>query len=59
MKKASIIGLDLAKRSFQAQGTLADGRVAFRKKRSIILALIALSVDLLQTGRIEERFDEV
>ena len=32
MKEASIIGLDLAKRSFQAHGTLADGRVAFRKK---------------------------
>jgi hypothetical protein len=32
MKKASIIGLDLAKRSFQAHGALADGRVAFRKK---------------------------
>ena len=32
MKEASIIGLDLAKRSFQAHGALADGRVAFRKK---------------------------
>src|ERR1700689_1786428 len=32
MKKASIIGLDLAKRSFQAHGALADGSVAFRKK---------------------------
>jgi transposase len=31
MKKASIIGLDLAKRSFQAHGALADGSVAFRK----------------------------
>jgi hypothetical protein len=28
MKEASIIGLDLAKRSFQAHGTLADGRAA-------------------------------
>ena len=32
MKEANIIGLDLAKRSFQAHGTLADGSVAFRKK---------------------------
>jgi hypothetical protein len=32
MKEASIIGLDLAKRSFQAHGALADGSVAFRKK---------------------------
>src|SRR5271169_2864500 len=32
MKKASIIGLDLSKRSFQAHGALADGSVAFRKK---------------------------
>jgi hypothetical protein len=31
-EEASIIGLDLAKWSFQAHGTLADGRVAFRKK---------------------------
>src|SRR6202162_103733 len=32
MKEASIIGLDLAKRSFQAHGALADGSVGFRKK---------------------------
>ena len=32
-KEASIIGLDLAKRSFQAHGALADGSVAFRKWR--------------------------
>ena len=32
MKEASIIGLDLSKRSFQAHGALADGSVAFRKK---------------------------
>jgi transposase len=31
MKEASIIGLDLAKRSFQAQGALADGSVAFER----------------------------
>jgi len=29
-KKVSIIGLDLAERSFQAHGALADGGVAFR-----------------------------
>src|SRR3954451_25411078 len=34
MEKVSIIGLDLAKRSFQAHGALADGGVGFRKKRS-------------------------
>ena len=34
MKEVSIIGLDLAKRSFQAHGALADGGVAFRKKLS-------------------------
>ena len=43
MKKVSIIGLDLAKRSFQAHGALADGGVAFRKKlsREKILAFLA------------------
>jgi len=34
MEQVSIIGLDLAKRSFQAHGALADGGVAFRKKLS-------------------------
>jgi transposase len=34
MEKASIIGLDLAKRSFQAHGARAEGGVAFRKKLS-------------------------
>ena len=34
MEKVSIIGLDLAKRSFQAHGALADGGVGFRKKFS-------------------------
>src|SRR5271157_2326832 len=34
MEKVSIIGLDLAKRSFQAHGALAEGGVAFRKKLS-------------------------
>src|SRR3954447_10093618 len=34
MDKVSIIGLDLAKRSFQALGALADGGVGFRKKLS-------------------------
>ena len=43
MKEANIIGLDLAKRSFQAHGTLADGRVAFRKKltREKVLGFLA------------------
>jgi transposase len=34
MEKVSIIGLDLAKRSFQAHGALTEGGVAFRKKLS-------------------------
>src|SRR4051794_461006 len=34
MEKVSIVGLDLAKRSFQAHGALADGGVGFRKKLS-------------------------
>src|SRR3954470_14651838 len=34
MEKVSIIGLDLAKRSFQAHGSRADGGVGFRKKLS-------------------------
>ena len=43
MKKASIIGLDLAKRSFQAHGALADGSVAFRRKltREKVLGFLA------------------
>jgi transposase len=34
MEKVSIIGIDLAKRSFQAHGARADGGAAFRKKLS-------------------------
>ena len=34
MEKVSIIGLDLAKRSFQAHGALPEGGVALRKKLS-------------------------
>jgi transposase len=43
MENVSIIGLDLAKRSFQAHGALADGAVAFRKKlsREKVLAFFA------------------
>lgn len=43
MEKANIIGLDLAKRSFQAHGARSDGGVAFRKKlsRERVLALFA------------------
>src|SRR6202453_1133255 len=43
MKEASIIGLDLAKRSFQAHGALADGSVAFRRKltREKVLGFLA------------------
>jgi transposase len=43
MDQVSIIGLDLAKRVFQAHGARADGRVAFRRKlgRSQVLAFLA------------------
>jgi len=43
MEQVSIIGIDLAKRVFQAHGAAADGSVAFRKKlsRSQFLAFLA------------------
>lgn len=43
MEKVSIIGLDLAKRSFRAHGARADGGVGFRKKlsREKVLAFLA------------------
>ena len=34
MEQATIIGIDLAKQSFQLHGTRADGSVVFRKKLS-------------------------
>ena len=34
MEEVSIIGIDLAKRSFQVHGARADGSVAYRKKLS-------------------------
>jgi transposase len=43
MEKVSIIGLDLAKRSFQAHGARADGDVGFRKKLSREKVLAFLS----------------
>src|SRR5277367_2224968 len=43
MKEASIIGLDLSKRSFQAHGAQADGSLVFRKKltREKVLGFLA------------------
>lgn len=43
MDKVSVVGLDLAKRVFQAHGAGAEGRVAFHKKlsRGQLLALFA------------------
>ena len=43
MEHATIIGIDLAKRSFQLHGARADGSVAFRKKlsRDRLLAFVA------------------
>ena len=34
MERVSMIGIDLAKNSFQAHGARADGSVAFRRKLS-------------------------
>ena len=34
MEEVSIIGIDLAKRSFQVHGARADGSVAYRRKLS-------------------------
>ena len=34
MEEVTIIGIDLAKRSFQVHGARADGSVAFRRKLS-------------------------
>ena len=43
MEHATIIGIDLAKRSFQLHGARADGSVAFRKKlnRDKVLHFVA------------------
>ena len=43
MSEVSIIGIDLAKRSFQLHGARADGSVAFRRKlsRGKVLAFLA------------------
>ena len=44
MQDATIIGIDLAKRSFQVHGATADGSVAFRKKvsRTQLLPFLAM-----------------
>ena len=39
MKEVSIIGLDLAKNSFQLHGASSDGAVVFRKKLSRVQVL--------------------
>ncbi|MYA21246.1 MAG: IS110 family transposase, partial [Chloroflexi bacterium] len=43
MDHATIIGIDLAKRSFQLHGARADGSVAFRRKlnRDKVLGFVA------------------
>ena len=43
MEKATIIGIDLAKRVFQLHGVTSDGRAAFRKRvsRGQLLSLLA------------------
>ena len=44
MKEVTIIGIDLAKRSFQLHGAGSDGKVAFRTKlsRGKLLGFLAL-----------------
>ena len=44
MEQVNIIGIDLAKNSFQVHGARADGSVAFRKKLSR-----ALSANITET----------
>src|SRR4051794_9857918 len=53
MDKVSIIGLDLAKRAFQAHGARADGGVAFRKKlsREKVLGFLGLRGPLSHNTR--------
>jgi hypothetical protein len=48
MKEVSIIGVDLAKNSFQLHGASADGAVVFRKKlsRSQLLKFLAAQAEL-------------
>ena len=43
MEEVSVIGIDLAKRSFQVHGAKADGSVAFRRKlsRGKVLSFLA------------------
>ena len=43
MEQVTIIGIDLAKRSFQFHGARADGSVAFRRRltRTKVLAFLA------------------
>ena len=43
MEEVSIIGIDLAKRSFQLHGAKADGSVAYRRKlgRGKLLSFLA------------------
>ena len=47
MEQATIIGIDLAKGSFQVHGARADGSVAFRKKlsRAKVLDFVASQPD--------------
>src|SRR4029078_11002994 len=44
MQQATIIGIDLAKRAFQAHGAAADGSVVFRKKLTRMQLLPFLAV---------------
>ena len=57
MEKVSIIGIDLAKHSFQLHGARADGSVAFRKKlsRGKVLEFLASAAQRGGDGGLRER----
>jgi hypothetical protein len=53
MEQATIIGIDLAKRTFQLHGAAADGSVAFRKKlpqERVLLFLAAQPPTVVDTS---------
>ena len=60
MEEVSIIGIDLAKNSFQLHGARADGSVAYRKKlsRGKLLSFLALGGRHLFTVDVKQPFQD-
>ena len=60
MQDATIIGIDLAKRSFQVHGATADGSVAFRKKlsRTQLLPFLAMQPGIVALVSAERDYDQ-